>query len=171
VYPPPWGPHSAEAAAPPEQRSLGEPPGELGQLARLEEFVLFNNSLSGALPGELGLLSRLTRVHLASNRLSGPLPIGMSRLSKLQELNLFQNFLTGVPLQLSALSSLSTLTLSQNSLAGPFPLLLPGCAPCAAWRPAPAESQDPSYRTSLGSPTSPTSPFLPTASLGPSLPR
>ena len=96
---------------------------ELGNLANLQELVLFKNRLEGPVPNELGALSRLLNLRLDFNRLSGPLPRELGTLSNLTGLEILENQLSGeIPPELAELRHLTTLFLSRNpGLTGCLP--------------------------------------------------
>ena len=96
---------------------------ELGNLARLEDLRLFENSLSGPIPAAFGNLSKLRIVRLAENQLTGNLPPGLGGLPDLETLDLADNDLSGpVPPEFKGLRRLRELTLTGSSKMGnPLP--------------------------------------------------
>ncbi len=102
-------------------------PGELGQLASLEQLRLGNNNLTGQVPAQLASLDSLRILSFGENRLSGPIPPELGNLPSLEELNLASNELSGaIPSELGNLSTLEELFLDYNDLEGPLPPELAG---------------------------------------------
>ena len=125
----------------------GTLPGDLGDLAALEDLGLSSNQLhgpvfpprwadlislrtldlghnqfSGPIPPELGNLANLRVLVLYGNQLRGPIPPELGNLPKMERLYLRQNQLSGsIPAELGNLANLGGLFLSGNQLSGPIP--------------------------------------------------
>ncbi len=103
--------------------SLSGPiPSELENLKRLEDLDLSYNSLSGSIPTEIGNLKQLAKLRLTDNSLSGPVPPEIGNLKRLWILLMSGNSFSGsIPPELKNLIGLRYLGLSHNSLSGPIP--------------------------------------------------
>ena len=100
----------------------GPIPAELGNLASLQELILWYNQLTGPIPAALGDLTELRELSLSRNMLDGEIPAALGDLASLQILYLNDNKLTGpIPGELGNLSSLQKLHLSRNMLDGEIP--------------------------------------------------
>ncbi|CAL5020908.1 unnamed protein product [Urochloa decumbens] len=94
----------------------------LYRLHKLQQLVLYKNSLEGAIPDSLANRSNLNYLELSGNFLTGGIPSNMGRLSNLSYLGLSNNHLTGIiPPSLKNLSQLSSLALANNQLTGSIP--------------------------------------------------
>ena len=104
----------------------GSLPPEIGDLAHLEELLLFANRLTGELPSDLRRLTKLTRLEVNSNELSGVIPAWLGELNNLYDLSLGDNGFDGeVPSELGNLIGLFHLSLDLNAeLTGPLPQTL-----------------------------------------------
>ena len=101
---------------------VGEIPGELGSLAKLEYLFFSNNQLTGEIPAELGSLANLVSLTFAGNQLTGEIPAELSGLANLLEMRLSNNRLTGeIPAELGTLANLTSLYLAGNQLTGCIP--------------------------------------------------
>ena len=98
----------------------GALPSELGNMTDLIYFeIIDNENVSGSIPTTLGNLTNLEYLHLGSNSLSGSIPSSLSNLTNLTTLWLDDNNLTGsIPDELTNLTSLQYLGLSDNNLSG-----------------------------------------------------
>ena len=101
-------------------------PPEIGELAHLEELLLFGNRLTGEMPPEMRRLSELTRLELNSNELTGAIPAWLGELTNLHGLYLAHNRFVGeIPSELGNLKGLFGLSFDQNpELTGPLPQTL-----------------------------------------------
>ncbi|KAI3463733.1 hypothetical protein Pfo_020396 [Paulownia fortunei] len=98
-------------------------PRELGTLACLEDFKVYDNFLSGSIPSSMFNISKLKTIDLSNNLFSGSLPstIGLS-LFNLEELNLHDNRLGGeIPKSIVNASKLGLLDMNNNLLSGFIP--------------------------------------------------
>lgn len=94
-------------------KQLKTVPGNVFNLANLEELNLSNNQLTGALPGEIRFLKNLKILNVSNNQLTG-VPAEIGQLSQLEILDLSDNQLTGLPYELANLKKLKTFDLSGN---------------------------------------------------------
>ncbi|KAK6931162.1 Leucine-rich repeat-containing N-terminal, plant-type [Dillenia turbinata] len=113
----------------------GPIPESIGKLSKLEELLLYENtlsgkfrstynSLSGHIPDKIGNIQALEELDLSSNLLSGKIPSSITNLSSTLVIYLDTNFLEGeLPFMMipSPMSSLSFLRLHDNQLTGPIP--------------------------------------------------
>ena len=101
---------------------VGEIPGQLGNLANLQNLNLAFNQLEGAVAAQLGDLSNLEFLALDHNQLSDAIPEELGNLTYLGCLWLQQNDLTGgIPSELANLENLHCLALDYNRLSGSIP--------------------------------------------------
>lgn len=70
-------------------------------MAKLNQFILSDSKISGAIPTEIGQLSNLVGLYLGANRLNGGVPSEIGRLTNLEDLRLDQNSLFRVGYQMS----------------------------------------------------------------------
>ncbi|XP_042416128.1 LRR receptor-like serine/threonine-protein kinase RPK2 [Zingiber officinale] len=99
---------------------VGEIPGDLWGLEKLELLDLEGNSLSGGLPSHFP--RRLRVLNLASNLIKGQIPLSLSRCVDLEILDLSGNQLNEtIPKLFRGFSKLRELYLSFNQLGGPIP--------------------------------------------------
>ncbi|KAL1299915.1 hypothetical protein AAHE18_18G142200 [Arachis hypogaea] len=97
-------------------------PEDLGNLASLEELVIYSNNLTGIIPKSISKLKKLRVIRAGLNALSGPIPAEISECDSLETLGLAQNQLEGsIPRELQKLQNLTNLILWQNSLSGEIP--------------------------------------------------
>ena len=102
-----------------------EVPASLGQLADLEELLLHETGLRGRIPPSLGNLKRLTHLHLHKNNLEGPIPDALGMLSEARQIWLYGNGLSGsIPPELGRLANLRSLLLNNNALSRDVPKAL-----------------------------------------------
>ncbi|XP_027356985.1 probable LRR receptor-like serine/threonine-protein kinase At4g36180 [Abrus precatorius] len=100
----------------------GTLPVNIGNLFRLQELRVSNNSLSGGVPGSIVNCRLLQVIDLQGNRFSGVIPSFLGQLGNLKELSLGGNRFTGsIPASYGTLSALETLNLSENELTGIVP--------------------------------------------------
>lgn len=85
-------------------------------MGTVQQLVLSNNQLTGALPAEIRFLSNLEVLDISNNRMTG-LPAEIGQLSKLRVLNAAHNQLTGIPHELGNLRNLEILDLSGNDIS------------------------------------------------------
>ncbi|GJW43006.1 receptor-like protein EIX2 [Tanacetum coccineum] len=84
---------------------------------------LSSNNIVGEIPGSLMNLVRLNNLNLSRNMLKGNIPIKIGNLQQVESLDLSMNKLSGqIPVSLATLHSLSYLNLSFNKLTGPIPV-------------------------------------------------
>ncbi|PRQ27145.1 putative protein kinase RLK-Pelle-LRR-VII-3 family [Rosa chinensis] len=104
---------------------FGGLPTEIGNLFRLEELRVGNNSLSGEIPTEIAKCSLLQALDLEGNRFEGQFPLFLGGMRSLKVLSLGGNLISGtIPSSLGALSGLESLNLSGNNLTGEVPVEL-----------------------------------------------
>ena len=101
---------------------VGMLPLEIGHLSKLENLVIKDERLGGALPATLGLLSNLRQLGLYRNELVGGLPVELFRATNITYLNLQGNAMVGaIPEDIGSLSRLGTLALMDNYFNGAIP--------------------------------------------------
>ena len=79
----------------------------------LEELVVSNNRLTGAIQAEIRNLKNLKILRAGNNQMTG-VPAEIGQLQNLEVLDLSNNKLTGLPNELANLKNLKTLNLSGN---------------------------------------------------------
>ncbi|MBE2225490.1 MAG: leucine-rich repeat domain-containing protein, partial [Anaerolineae bacterium] len=94
------------------QNSLSTLPAEIGQLTKLKRLDLSQNNLS-VLPAEIGHLTNLISLYLWQNRLR-QLPAEIGHLTNLRWLDLRENRLSQLPVEISHLNNLTSLNLGRN---------------------------------------------------------
>ncbi len=100
----------------------GEIPPELGKLTNLRDLSLSSNGLTGSIPRELGNLVKVDTLYLSGNALSGPIPPELGDMAALEWLSLFENQLSGrLPKEFGKLKKLKVLWLADNVIEGPLP--------------------------------------------------
>ncbi|XP_058772645.1 probable LRR receptor-like serine/threonine-protein kinase At3g47570 [Vicia villosa] len=105
-----------------ENTLFGNIPQELGRLLHLHGLFLSNNSLAGEIPTILTNCSNLVDLFLFGNNLTGKIPSQIFSLQKLQLLNIGKNNLIGgVPSFIGNISSLTALGVAYNNLEGHIP--------------------------------------------------
>ena len=106
----------------PRNNLAGPLPPELGNLARLEQLILYGNDLTGGIPPELGRLTNLRQLSMSENRLEGSIPSELGNLVNVDTLYLSNNRLSGpLPPELGNMAALERLALFDNRLSGPLP--------------------------------------------------
>ena len=90
-------------------------------LPNLEELILYNNKLTGALPSlAISTMHRLRTLELDGNRFYGSLPAELPQ--RIEKINLARNSLSGpIPESYRSLSSLEIARFEQNKLTGKVP--------------------------------------------------
>ena len=73
----------------------GTIPTQVGQLTKLQQFIMSTNPLTGAIPSEAGLLTNLSRFRLRNTLISGEVPSELGQLSLLTQVILCGNNLSG----------------------------------------------------------------------------
>eukprot|EP00253_Pinus_taeda_P022037 PITA_22037 len=94
---------------------------ELGNLAKLQYLLVYENRITGKIPEELGNLSNLLYLDLHTNQLSGGIPNSLGKLKSLQVLNVSKNpKLSGqIPKAVVSLPNLRSLEYSGTNLSVP----------------------------------------------------
>ena len=92
---------------------LNSVPSYVFDRTELEELILSDNHLTGALPAEIRRLRNLRVLDASGNEMTG-VPAEIGQLSALQDLDLSENKLTGLPLELGNLRDLRRLDLRGN---------------------------------------------------------
>jgi hypothetical protein len=88
---------------------------------RVQQLVLYANSLESTIPMELKYLTEMEVLKLDSNRMGSTIPSALGSLSRLEELVLYSNAFSGnVPNSFKSLHNLTTLHLSDNVFEGPL---------------------------------------------------
>ncbi|KAK9670021.1 hypothetical protein RND81_13G171000 [Saponaria officinalis] len=106
----------------------GSIPGEIGRLAKLEQFFAWYNWLEGEIPPEIGQCSKLKDLILNNNRLRGEIPRELFNVSNLEWISFTSNQLTGeIPKEFGLLQRLAVLQLGNNSFTGEIPAELANC--------------------------------------------
>lgn len=101
---------------------MGTLPINIGQLYKVEELRMGNNSMTGKLPTEIVNCSLLQVLDLEGNRFSGEIPVFLSELRSLRMVSLGRNLFSGsIPQEFGNLSALEILNLSSNNLTGVVP--------------------------------------------------
>jgi len=97
----------------------------IGLVHQLEEFVLTENLLSGALPSEFAKLTKLRRLSMGGNEITGGIQ-NLFHLTELEEIyagfNSFDDSLD--PSSFAAMTNLRILDLKHNRIQGRFPAAL-----------------------------------------------
>ena len=102
----------------------GPIPKELGQMKKLKQLWLYNNTIT-AFPSELGDMSSLVALDLSYNNISGTIPHELGRLQNLVTLDLSSNNLLGsIPSELGDIPNLQWIDLSSNRLESSIPVEL-----------------------------------------------
>ncbi|MCA9308230.1 leucine-rich repeat domain-containing protein [candidate division WWE3 bacterium] len=97
-------------------QSLDKLPEYVLSYTLLEELIISNNNITGALPAEIRNLKNLKVLDASNNNMTG-VPAEVGQLSNLEVLNLSNNKLTGLPYELGNLKNLQILDLSGNDYA------------------------------------------------------
>ena len=88
----------------------------------VENLIIHNNFMSGAIPDAFGKMSQLDYVDLANNRFTGTIPASIFDAASLRLLYLSNNTLTGtIPATYSKPEGLKDLYLDGNGLTGTIP--------------------------------------------------
>lgn len=101
----------------------GSLPTSIGNLKKLESFILADNGISGAIPKEIGNLTQLKKLSISKTQLSGSIPEEIGRLTNLTNLSVVASkLLTGtIPESIGNLVNLAELSLFNNQLSGSIP--------------------------------------------------
>uniref|UniRef100_A0A0E0K101 Protein kinase domain-containing protein n=1 Tax=Oryza punctata TaxID=4537 RepID=A0A0E0K101_ORYPU len=101
---------------------LGTIPNNLGNLTKITNLYLYNNTLSECIPQEFGNLVNIEDLQLDANKLKGSIPNSLRNLTKLTVLSLSENQISEhIPQELGYLVNLKSLSLSSNNLTGLIP--------------------------------------------------
>ncbi|XP_030460954.1 probable LRR receptor-like serine/threonine-protein kinase At1g53440 [Syzygium oleosum] len=97
-------------------------PKEIGKISTLEELVLEDNLLEGALEPNIGNLSRLRRLLLSANNFTGTIPELFGNLKNLQDFRIDGSTLSGkVPNFIGNWTKITRLDMQGTSMEGPIP--------------------------------------------------
>ncbi|XP_056173118.1 probable LRR receptor-like serine/threonine-protein kinase At1g53440 [Syzygium oleosum] len=97
-------------------------PKEIGNISTLEELVLYDNLLEGALEPNIGNLSRLRRLLLSANNFTGTIPELFGNLKNLEEFRIDGSTLSGkIPDFIGNWTKITRLDLQGTSMEGPIP--------------------------------------------------
>ncbi|KAF8006485.1 hypothetical protein BT93_K0703 [Corymbia citriodora subsp. variegata] len=97
-------------------------PKEIGNISTLEEFVLEDNMLEGALEPNIGNLSRLRRLLLSANNFTGTIPESFGNLKNLQDFRIDGSTLSGkIPDFIGNWTKITRLDMQGTSMEGPIP--------------------------------------------------
>ena len=96
-------------------------PEDIGHLAKLENLIVSNNHLSGALPESLGKLKNLKELDASGNQLLF-FPVSLAGLNNLNSLDLSSNKISAIPHGLGELK-VTELSLNQNQIVSISPSL------------------------------------------------
>ncbi|CAL5403096.1 unnamed protein product [Camellia sinensis] len=103
-------------------RINGVIPGEIGDIATLEQLVLEQNQLSGSLPEKLGNLSRLSRLVLSANNFTGTIPNKFINLKNLTDFRIDGTVLSGkIPPLIGNWTKIEKMYMQGTSMDGPIP--------------------------------------------------
>ncbi|KAJ0045150.1 hypothetical protein Pint_03740 [Pistacia integerrima] len=94
----------------------------MGELSKLQNLLLWQNSLVGAIPEDLGSCTELKVMDFSENLLTGSIPRSFGNLLKLQELQLSINQLSGtIPIEIANCTALTHLEIDNNEISGDIP--------------------------------------------------
>ncbi|KAL6907910.1 hypothetical protein ACP4OV_002080 [Aristida adscensionis] len=98
-------------------------PEHVGNLsAKLVEFTVGYNKLTGRIPSTLSNLSSLDRITLLSNQLTGAIPESIMGMQNLVYFDVSYNDMSGhIPARIGMMRSLQRMFLDANKLSGPIP--------------------------------------------------
>ncbi|KAI6687169.1 hypothetical protein NL676_023997 [Syzygium grande] len=97
-------------------------PKEIGNISTLEELVLEDNLLEGALEPNIGNLSRLRRLLLSANNFTGTIPELFGNLKNLQDFRIDGSTLSGkIPDFIGNWTRITRLDMQGTSMEGPIP--------------------------------------------------
>ncbi|KAI3411480.1 uncharacterized protein J3R85_017904 [Psidium guajava] len=97
-------------------------PKEIGNISTLEELVLEDNQLEGALEPNIGNLSRLRRLLLSANNFTGTVPESFANLKNLEDFRIDGSTLSGkIPNFIGNWTEIRRLDLQGTSMEGPIP--------------------------------------------------
>lgn len=103
-------------------RLSGSIPGELGDIATLQDLVLEDNLFGGPLPQELGNLRRLSRLLLSANNFTGTIPESFVNLTNLTDFRIDGSALSGkLPAFIGNWTKIDRLDLQGTGMEGPIP--------------------------------------------------
>lgn len=97
-------------------QNLTQVPSYVFTVTNLEELIMTNNRLTGALPAEIRQLQNLKKLDVSGNLMTG-IPAEIGQLSKLEELNYANNNITGLPNELANLKNLKILNLTGSDFS------------------------------------------------------
>ncbi|KAF8035272.1 hypothetical protein BT93_C1330 [Corymbia citriodora subsp. variegata] len=97
-------------------------PKEIGNISTLEELVLEDNMLEGALEPNIGNLSRLRRLLLSANNFTGTIPESFGNLKNLEDFRIDGSTLSGkIPDFIGNWTKITRLDMQGTSMEGPIP--------------------------------------------------
>ncbi|XP_048131374.1 probable LRR receptor-like serine/threonine-protein kinase At1g53430 [Rhodamnia argentea] len=97
-------------------------PKEIGDISTLEELVLEDNLLEGALEPNIGNLSRLRKLQLSANNFTGTIPESFGNLKNLQTFRIDGSTLSGkIPDFIGNWTNITRLDMQGTSMEGPIP--------------------------------------------------
>ncbi|XP_056166968.1 probable LRR receptor-like serine/threonine-protein kinase At1g53440 isoform X2 [Syzygium oleosum] len=97
-------------------------PKEIGNISTLEELVLEDNLLEGALESNIGNLSRLTRLLLSANNFTGTIPESFGNLKNLEDFRIDGSTLSEkIPDFIGNWTKIMRLDMQGTSMEGPIP--------------------------------------------------
>ncbi|KAF8035269.1 hypothetical protein BT93_C1328 [Corymbia citriodora subsp. variegata] len=98
-------------------------PKEIGNISTLEELVLEDNLLEGALEPNIGSLSRLRRLLLSANNFTGTIPESFGNLKNLEDFRIDGSTLSRkIPDFIGKWTKIKRLDMQGTSMEGPIPL-------------------------------------------------
>ncbi|KAL9145745.1 hypothetical protein ABFS82_13G063900 [Erythranthe guttata] len=103
-------------------RVTGPIPKALANISTLAHLTLEYNQISGVIPPELGDLPRLERFLVTSNNLIGEIPANLAKLSTLRDFRISDNNFSGsIPNFIQNWTNIEKLVIQASGLTGPIP--------------------------------------------------